>query len=84
MTQKFVAYTFAVTGQGHFPTDMLRYERCTFRGSDDAATALAEKGVRRVELIAFVPVGYGTWKPTLRWNSFGWSVEPESLKAVQG
>lgn len=65
-------YSFMVEGRGAFPVDMLRYDRCHPRSSEDAANLLGTDK-RIVELIKFVE--NKDQVPTEgRWNSFGWNV----------
>ena len=88
MKAKYHAYTFTVTGRGYFPVDMLRYDRCVARTIDDAINIQLSRfppGIddpRKINLIAYVPVGC-TLAPTFdRWRSFGWTVDPASVKPV--
>lgn len=63
-------FGYAVIGRGHFPTDMLRYDRAWLRRTEDAVTMWGSES-RRVELL-------GLREPTIdRWRSFGWTVETE-------
>jgi hypothetical protein len=71
-------YTFTVRGQGLFPFDMLRYDRCTPKTENDSAiiehtTRPARKPDDRLpKRITLV----GPKAPTDgRWASFGWEVE---------
>jgi hypothetical protein len=65
-------YRYKVTGIGHFPTDMLRYD-AAYPSNSDAVSALTsfrpgERGRRTVELRSHR-------RPTVdRWSSFGWTV----------
>lgn len=81
--QKFQAFTFVVTGSGHFPVDMTRYDRAVPHSQDDLSTAYAQKDARRVKMIAFTPVGNRTEPTAARWLSFGWTVEPGSVQVVR-
>jgi hypothetical protein len=60
---------FAVTGNGDFPFDMLRYDKCW--PASEAASRLLDDLLgtqRRVELRGLIG-------PTVaRWRSFGWTV----------
>jgi len=75
---------FKVTGGGDFPTDMLRYDRCFPRTSEDAANMKIGEFDRKTRrsvglLTAWYRGGYH--EPTIeRWKSFGWEVtEVEKL-----
>ena len=70
-------YRYKVTGSGHFPIDMLRYD-CAYPASQDAVSAMGSDnprtnprthGRRTVELCSH-------HQPTPdRWRSFSWLVE---------
>ena len=67
-------YRYRVSGTGHFPIDMLRYD-CAYPASPEAVSAIgavsrtAHVDRRTVELRSHHP-------PTRdRWASFGWLVE---------
>lgn len=80
--QKFNAFTFIVTGSGHFPVDMMRYDRCVPKTQDDISLAFSRRDDRRVEVIAFTISG-NKLEPTIqRWLSFGWPVVAGSVKPV--
>lgn len=71
-------YTFKAAGGGEFPVDMLRYDRCYPRASEDAGRLclgnLDRKEKRTVELVS-------DQTPTAaRWSSFGWTVSDVQLK----
>jgi hypothetical protein len=70
-------YTFKATGSGEFPVDMLRYDGCYPRTTEDACNLkLGEfdrKERRTVELVMVVDSKDRV--PTeRRWASFGWAV----------
>jgi hypothetical protein len=60
---------FMVRGSGHFPLDMLRYDRCYPAGQDDVSKVAEGPELRSVNVTA--PYGALT---VARWASFGWSV----------
>jgi hypothetical protein len=70
-----MAYAFTVAGPGRFPIDMLRYDRCYPKTSEDASeisrtflkTLVNE--YCRVDLISEDDPTEG------RWRSFGWHIE---------
>ncbi|MAE87216.1 MAG: hypothetical protein CMB80_31070 [Flammeovirgaceae bacterium] len=70
--------TFAVSGSSSFPTDMLRRDRC-FPDNPDDADKINEMGFRRtVKLVTF----HSTKNHNItfgRWDSFSWSVVPNSI-----
>jgi hypothetical protein len=62
-------WTFVVEGQGAFPTDMLRYDRCTPYQQEDVhwMTGTAPRSAMMVSHVG---------EPTpARWASFGWTVD---------
>lgn len=88
---KAYAVSCTVVGRGIFPIDMLRYDQLYPRGSDDAAKIAAcqnyeerhsardADGVVRITVSGIKLHRY--WEPTIaRWSSFGWSVDPQSVK----
>ena len=80
--QKFHAFTFIVTGDGRFPIDMMRYDRCVPRTQDDVAKMIDHNATRRVEMIAYTPVGNKLEPTGGRWISFGWGVVENSVKPI--
>lgn len=70
-------YHYVVTGRGHFPTDMLRYDRAW--PADQESASLVDlyhysnnieerRALRSIRLNSYT-------EPTIdRWSSFGWSV----------
>lgn len=61
---------FTVEGRGEFPWDMLRYDECWPRGSQDVSGLITERPRRPILLCTYKPSG-----PTVaRWESFGWTV----------
>jgi hypothetical protein len=71
---------FRVTGIGHFPVDMLRYDGCFPLNSDDAVAETDSPGVRREVCLMMVRAQKVQCKPTEgRWNSFGWSAKVERV-----
>jgi hypothetical protein len=62
---KIPFYTFTVRGAGSFPTDMLRYDQCWPRTTEDSEK-LGTGPRRSVTLCSYK-------KPkTTRWDTFGW------------
>ena len=81
--QSFNAIMFTVEGQGHFPVDMLRYDRAVAYGQVDVNLMLgSQRESRRVNLIAYSPAGDRLEPTTGRWESFGWRVVAGSVKPV--
>lgn len=75
--------TFTVVGRGEFPFDMLRYDACWPKTGDDAGAMhydnVTREGIREVRRVTLCSDGRGA--PTFgRWSSFGWSVDPETIK----
>jgi hypothetical protein len=69
---------FTVTGQGAFPLDMLRYDRCwPYDGQDVQNIDPRVTGFRGVRLA--MPARTRADEPTVdRWKSFGWQVLKDS------
>lgn len=67
-------YDFYVTGNGHFPVDMLRYDQCWPVEGDERMFQDAYGGPNRsIKMRSHK-------EPTIeRWSSFGWSVGTEKL-----
>jgi hypothetical protein len=64
---------FTAEGRGQFPVDMLRYDRCYPKTTNDAV-ALTGDQQRTVKLVSYRDTGF-TREPTKgRWESFGWRV----------
>lgn len=66
-------YTFTVKGDDAFPIDMLRYDICYPKRSEDAneieRSFRRDRGDHRITLVS-------SKAPTEeRWGSFGWAVE---------
>jgi hypothetical protein len=73
---------FKVTGTGHFPIDMLRYDSC-FPANPHDVPEIADCGERRtVELKRWV-YGKDVLPTAARWASFSWTVEPNSVVTVK-
>lgn len=74
---------FTVVGRGTFPLDMLRHDRCSPRGPEDAAAlagpAIDMREIRRIRLVTFHESRDRTTVTPERWLSFGWSVDPQSI-----
>lgn len=67
-------YTFVVTGDGLFPFDMLRYDRCTPAHESDSSAI--ERTTRPRDRARHYVTLVGPKAPTeARWGSFGWAVE---------
>lgn len=69
-----------VAGKGRFPIDMLRYDNCVPRGSEDAVRIedihYDRSQVRTIRLNRF---SYDATKCEAdRWKSFGWDVIEDS------
>lgn len=82
MAAKF--YTFKVTGNGEFPVDMLRYDGCYPRTTEDACNLklgdFDRKEKRTVELT--MVVNSKDRGPTVdRWRSFMWAVSDIQFKS---
>ena len=70
-------YKFTVKGNGAFPVDMLRYDGCFPRTTEDAIKLCADSHDRleRREVTLIMPVDSKDRMPTTgRWNSFCWTV----------
>lgn len=69
-------YTYIVTGKGHFPTDMLRYDRCW----PEDGEAVVSMGARPDDTEGFFDVirviRLASVRPPTaeRWAGFGWTV----------
>lgn len=59
---------FTVKGSGEFPFDMLRYDCCWPRCTDDIAAMLAGRGKREIRLATYSRVTHA------RWVSFNWNI----------
>ena len=73
-------HEFEVTGRGHFPIDMLRYDRCFPADAESSAaigTEMPNLYVNRtVRLVRVGPSIVVAERITLkRWESFGWKVQ---------
>jgi len=63
---KQILFYFSVKGQFHFPTDMLRYDRCW-----PAEQSALDDGFNEQRTIKLIGIN----SPTIaRWQSFGWRV----------
>lgn len=84
-TMRFLAFTFDVSGAGRFPVDMLRYDRCVPMGQSDITTAFLSTRLdhRIVHLIGYALIGNRQEPTVARWESFGWTVDPDSVKPVR-
>lgn len=75
MARRMKLYLIQVTGSDIFPVDMLRYDHCWPRNSNDAAEMAAslmhfdEPRKRTVTLASQQPA------TEARWRSFGWTVD---------
>jgi hypothetical protein len=74
-----IKYEYFVSGKGEFPIDMLRFDCCWPRDSEDAHKMIIPFGeperakVRSIRMCSYYP-------PTIaRWQSFLWSVGTEKL-----
>lgn len=80
----FYATEFEVVGNGAFPLDMLRYDACFPRGSEDAARIgdtldrdyrVKHRNSEPIKLTHYSSTS--KWMPTKdRWSSFLWGVNP--------
>lgn len=82
---KFYRHEFTVRSRFPFPVDMLRYDACYPKGSDDAHAILRSievQGTPDIHSVTLVAIkDRRQWEPTVeRWRSFLWSVDPESIK----
>jgi hypothetical protein len=76
MEMKVDRWEFVVRGTGAFPTDMLRYDACWPRSSDDATAMSATYERRNAERSRVIGMVTRSHEPTVgRWASFGWTVE---------
>lgn len=73
--------TFVVEGQGYFPFDMLRYDGCYPRRTEDAIN-LAGETRRKIELAIRILSDMNPNRVITeeRWRSFGWSVVSGSIQ----
>jgi len=81
---KYVGIEFEVTGRHDFPFDMLRYDGCWPARGEDAAllstkhyTADQLIEPRRIRLRSS---NLRSTPESARWSSFGWSVDPYSIR----
>ena len=81
---RFQAFRFTVFGEGVFPVDMLRYDRCVPDTQEDVALAFtARRDRRHVRLIGYAERGREAQPTGGRWLSFGWGVLEGSVKVVR-
>ena len=78
---RFTAVTFNVRGQGQFPTDMLRYDRCV-PNSQTSVADMESTCTREVSLIMYTNTEQLESPTVARWNSFGWEVDLSSICEV--
>jgi hypothetical protein len=64
--------TFDVSGCGHFPIDMLRYDEC-WPATEQDSTQLANYHHTRIVTLKTI---YSAAPTDGRWASFGWTVIP--------
>ena len=72
---------FTVSGKGHFPLDMLRYDACHPARSEDVSL-IGDGPTRTINLRKHT----STKEPNItraRWESFGWSVGLGSIHSVK-
>jgi hypothetical protein len=83
MAQKMFVHKITVTGDFHFPIDMLRYDQCFPDSESDSGRihrTLQLGGSNEKEVITLVHYGQKSWFPTrARWESFGWKVLKSTL-----
>lgn len=74
---------FTVEGQGDFPLDMLRFDRCFPKTGFDASKIDWYQRIetRTIELVTHVRHNQ-SWPGIDRWRSFGWKVVTIHGKAV--
>ena len=78
----YTAVTFQVTGTGEFPWTMLLFDKCRPVTGTDMSKILRD-GRRTVTIIAYSPVNGDRLAPTPeQWQSFGWTVAPDSIRPV--
>jgi hypothetical protein len=80
MTKKYLM-RFIVTGSGHFPIDMLRYDRAWPWDMEAVENMRSDRMERRqIELGALFIGDKRMASATVdRWASFGWSVSCQSI-----
>lgn len=86
MAKAIQSWDFKVQGQGDFPTDMLRYDRCWPRvEGHPGGEILTPRHESRARLTREV-VLTGLHEPTYgRWQSFGWEViESKKGRKLEG
>jgi hypothetical protein len=64
---------YTVSGRGHFPADMLRYDDAEILGKPVPTERLTEVTEFRISGLGCTPE---------RWRSFGWSVVPTTVVEV--
>lgn len=64
--------TATVKGEGYFPLDMLRYDKCYPAGEEDSA-AIAGTGEREINVVHVSELRFSVFTPA-RWRSFGWEI----------
>ena len=64
--------TFEVTGQGRFPTDMLRYDQCWPTTTIDVHSLEHKRGRRTLHLSTVHRLKNDPGVTVDRWISFGW------------
>jgi hypothetical protein len=69
-------YTATFKGSGAFPLDMLRYDRCWPRNSDQIPDMALQHFSRRFLETRTVTVSSYQPFTIARWRSFGWDVVP--------
>jgi hypothetical protein len=73
--------TFTVTGSGHFPLDMLRYDHCWPSQQSEIYLMNIASQTRRIQMARRVD-GKSVMPTTGRWESFGWQVSAVSTMKV--
>lgn len=68
---KPIGCRYTVSGSGHFPTDMLRYDKATIVGSTEEEPDWGER-MRKPQRDVVIESKY--YPTEGRWNSFGWTV----------
>lgn len=74
--ETFYYHEFEVEGQGRFPIDMLRYDRC-FPVTEADSRKIYDTKSRQYNKILLGAFAHRGWMPTsFRWKQFGWLVHP--------
>jgi hypothetical protein len=77
--------TFSVEGDGQFPIDMLRYDRCYPHTEHESYEIMrSHDGESRKFRVKLQRIVYSKTPPTQgRWESFCWKVDEHSIETVK-